>query len=248
LSAFIRVLCGCRSSSRFQKFNTNTKLREAIPDFQISLSCGLHVGWAIEGAIGSKFKIDASYLSPHVNMTARLMAATKQYDVSLLMSDAFCSILSESARDRCRMIDRVTVKGSNQPIDLYTFDINHSVVEKSDLNVPRNAGVISIRRRDIERRRIESKATSSNSPYADFDNNSLLVKLQSSTPKEFQRLFAYGVKAYIKGDWKKAEEKLTLAMRFKPDDGPSQTLLTCMRVLHSQVPNDWQGYRALTTK
>ena len=31
---------------------------------------GLHLGWAIEGAIGSKFKIDASYLSPNVNIAS----------------------------------------------------------------------------------------------------------------------------------------------------------------------------------
>lgn len=30
-----------------------------------------------KGAIGSSFKIDASYLSPNVNMAARLEAATK---------------------------------------------------------------------------------------------------------------------------------------------------------------------------
>ena len=33
---------------------------------------GLHGGWAIEGAIGSMLKIDASYLSPNVNLAARL--------------------------------------------------------------------------------------------------------------------------------------------------------------------------------
>jgi len=38
---------------------------------------GLHCGWGIEGAIGSDFKIDASYLSPNVNMASRLEAATK---------------------------------------------------------------------------------------------------------------------------------------------------------------------------
>ncbi len=38
---------------------------------------GLHFGWAIEGAIGSDCKIDASYLSPNVNMASRLEAATK---------------------------------------------------------------------------------------------------------------------------------------------------------------------------
>ena len=39
---------------------------------------------AIEGAIGSKHKIDASYLSPHVNMASRLEAATKQVQHLLL--------------------------------------------------------------------------------------------------------------------------------------------------------------------
>ena len=32
--------------------------------YEVEMGFGLHIGWAIEGAIGSKFKIDASYLSP----------------------------------------------------------------------------------------------------------------------------------------------------------------------------------------
>ena len=47
---------------------------------------GLHLGWGIEGAIGSTYKIDASYLSPNVNISARLEAATKQYGVYILIS------------------------------------------------------------------------------------------------------------------------------------------------------------------
>ena len=39
---------------------------------EIEMGYGLHFGWAIEGAIGSSMKIDASYLSPHVNTAARL--------------------------------------------------------------------------------------------------------------------------------------------------------------------------------
>jgi class 3 adenylate cyclase len=46
---------------------------------------GLHIGWAIEGAIGSEYKIDASYLSPNVNISSRLEAATKQYGVQILI-------------------------------------------------------------------------------------------------------------------------------------------------------------------
>jgi class 3 adenylate cyclase len=38
---------------------------------------GLHMGWAIEGAVGSQFKIDATYLGYNVTMASRLEAATK---------------------------------------------------------------------------------------------------------------------------------------------------------------------------
>ena len=47
---------------------------------QVRLGFGLHYGWAVEGAIGSVHKIDASYLSPHVNMAARLEASKKLND------------------------------------------------------------------------------------------------------------------------------------------------------------------------
>jgi class 3 adenylate cyclase len=45
----------------------------------VTLGFGLHCGWAIEGAIGSYYKIDPSYLSHNVNMSSRLEAATKIY-------------------------------------------------------------------------------------------------------------------------------------------------------------------------
>jgi len=55
---------------------------------------GLHHGWAIEGAIGSFFKVDASYLSPNVNMASRLQAATKQFGTEILLSGDMRDILS----------------------------------------------------------------------------------------------------------------------------------------------------------
>ena len=43
-------------------------IKNQKPDFKMYLGFGLHIGWAIEGAIGSNYKIDASYLSPNVNL------------------------------------------------------------------------------------------------------------------------------------------------------------------------------------
>ena len=62
-------------------------MHKKIPGYRIKMGFGLHLGWAIEGMIGSNFKVDASYLSPHVNIAARLEAATKQYGVSILLSE-----------------------------------------------------------------------------------------------------------------------------------------------------------------
>ena len=93
-------------------------------DFKLHIGFGLHTGWAIEGAIGSHDKIDASYLSPHVNLSARLETATKQYGVGILISEHVYHMLSEGRKARCRKLDRVTVKGSKQPIAIYSNDLN----------------------------------------------------------------------------------------------------------------------------
>jgi class 3 adenylate cyclase len=65
-----------------------------MPGYKVKLGFGLHQGWAIEGTIGSYFKIDATYLSPNVNMASRLEATTKQYDVPILISGEFFDVLS----------------------------------------------------------------------------------------------------------------------------------------------------------
>ena len=82
---------------------------------------GLHIGWAIEGAIGSVYKMDASYLSPNVNTSARLEAATKQFGVTLLISGVLEKFLSAPYRELTRLLDEVTVKGSVQPISTYHY-------------------------------------------------------------------------------------------------------------------------------
>ena len=52
---------------------------------------------------GSEYKIDASYLSPNVNLASRLEAATKQYSVPMLLSRDFVDCLSPGVRAKvCR--------------------------------------------------------------------------------------------------------------------------------------------------
>ena len=51
------------------------------------LGFGLHVGWAIEGAIGSNYKIDASYLSPNVNLVRYKLIFNRPQDLSMPLSN-----------------------------------------------------------------------------------------------------------------------------------------------------------------
>lgn len=60
-----------------QKYAKHKGLNQRMKNYEVKMGLGLHFGWSIEGAIGSYYKIDASYLSPNVNMASRLEGATK---------------------------------------------------------------------------------------------------------------------------------------------------------------------------
>jgi len=123
LKSFVRACLEVQASEDLRKMTEHPKIQERLPGYRVTMGFGLHVGWAIEGAIGSMLKIDASYLSPNVNMAARLESGTHQFHVDILMSDTFYSMLSRGVKQLCRRIDRVTVKGSVQPMSLYTYDV-----------------------------------------------------------------------------------------------------------------------------
>ena len=104
-----------------------SELYERMPGYKCRIGCGLHFGWAIEGAIGSSKKIDASYISPHVNMSETLESATKEYGTSILMSQPFYDLLSPEAIAGCRKVDATKKRESDGVTSLYTYDVDLSV-------------------------------------------------------------------------------------------------------------------------
>lgn len=129
------LLCFCRALielSTYQEFicnftvAANERLYKRFPGYLVRIGSGLHVGWAIEGAIGSNRKIDASYLSPHVNFTEFLESSTKVYGVPLLISESFYKLLSPLSAKYVRNVDRIRKPGED-PIGLYTYDSDLSL-------------------------------------------------------------------------------------------------------------------------
>ena len=76
-------------------------------DFTIRMGYGVHVGWCIEGAIGSLHKIDCTYLSPHVELSDRLEAGSKIFQQPINLSHWFVKLLSPAARKFLRMVSPV---------------------------------------------------------------------------------------------------------------------------------------------
>lgn len=100
--SFLKIIAALKTSRKLVKYKEHKGLNERMKNYSVKMGFGLHVGWAIEGAIGSFYKIDASYLSPNVNMASRLEAATKQFGVPLLLSGNLYDRFTPEVQTLCR--------------------------------------------------------------------------------------------------------------------------------------------------
>ena len=110
----------------------------------VQMGFGLHAGRAVQGAIGSQRKIDATYVSEAVERAEFLEASTKKYGVKMLMSDSFHRLLHPSNRRRCRKVDQIIIMddddededptGQGETIELLTFDMDIDALWKSKAN------------------------------------------------------------------------------------------------------------------
>jgi adenylate cyclase len=79
---------------------------------------GLHTGEAIVGNMGSTERFDYTALGDTVNLASRLEGANKPYGTGILLSETTAQAVK--GKMRLRQVDRVRVKGKQQPIDIYT--------------------------------------------------------------------------------------------------------------------------------
>lgn len=95
LISYLKIIVEINRSKKALYYRSEPRLTSnGTEEFKIRMGFGLHAGWAIEGAVGSAHKIDATYLSPHVNMAARLETSSRQYGVPILVSEVFFDLLS----------------------------------------------------------------------------------------------------------------------------------------------------------
>ena len=181
---------------------------------------GLHCGWAIEGAIGSHYKIDATYMSPHVEMSDRLEAGSKIFGTPINISHWLVGLMSRGARKLLRPMDRILVSGCETPMTVYTFDVT---------DFPENFGIAKI-------------GPDGAQEPVDFMNDPQFRELQKSLHPEFLETYRNGLKKYIKGSWGEAKKIMEMCLMLKPNDGPTNRILKAMSAHNFKSPGDWKGY------
>jgi class 3 adenylate cyclase len=113
----------------------------------VQMGCGLHAGKAVQGAIGSQRKIDATYVSEAVERAEFLESSTKQYGVKVLMSESFHRLLHPNTRRRCRKVDQLILQDhegdegdddcdqeiQGQIMEIFTFDMDIDALWKPSM-------------------------------------------------------------------------------------------------------------------
>ncbi|CAE7537306.1 cya [Symbiodinium microadriaticum] len=251
LIAYCKIIVEINRSKAILAYRQDARLTlNDTHEFKVRMGFGLHAGWAIEGAVGSLQKVDATYLSPHVNMAARLESSSKQYGVPILVSQNFFDLMTDEGKSRCRRLDVITVKGSEVPIGIYTYD----ALQDRRFKTKRGK---KEKEKDKDRR-IDSIQpifyTSESDTFEVFERDYDMRALCAHVTPEFLEAFRTGLELYLQGDWLIARDHLEKAdslMAQVPNmkgDGPSQTLLRYMDAHGWQAPSSWKGFRPLTSK
>lgn len=250
--SFAQVLAAVNKSAVLKDYREHPALLARIPNYRVRMGFGLHYGWAIEGAIGSDFKIDASYLSPHVNMASRLEAATRHYQVAVLVSEPFVQICSSEVASTFRAIDQVTFKGGmSTPTRVFSVDLSGEGLKGKYIGSNasgRGQNPFEVRR--LREKAKEEKLQASFKVYGLFQKDPDLVRMREKFQPRFFQQYSKGFFNYQAGEWGVAKTVFESTVNMLPwVDGPSKVLLEYMEEFQFDssraTPKGWPGHREL---
>lgn len=245
--AFAKVLGAVHRSTLLSAYRSHPALKQRLGNgCRVNLSFGLHFGWAIEGAVGSEFKIDASYLSPNVTIAESAEHATRVYDISICATHLVVQLCAKEMRKKLRLIDTVMIKGSTLPIHLYSLDLDYMSLQVDEAK-PRRF-MWNLRQRYRARQMLEAekvrKWSNSSSMVDDFDASPDVQGMRRKYTEEFLETFNMGYQNYSEGEWDAACKYLGDADELlgkNAKDGPSVALLRFMEKFQYKAPEWWQG-------
>jgi GAF domain-containing protein/class 3 adenylate cyclase len=95
---------------------------------------GINTGSLMLGTVGGQNRMDGTVISDSVNLASRIESLTKEYGVSLLISQQTFSHLQNPTDYAIRQVDRVKVKGKSEVVTVYeVFDADRAEVKEKKL-------------------------------------------------------------------------------------------------------------------
>jgi hypothetical protein len=248
--SFVLLIAELKKSRKMVKYNTHKGLIERMGvGYEVKLGLGLHMGYAIEGAIGSYYKIDASYLSPHVKMSERLEGATKKFGVPLLISGDLEAQCTRRTKGYLRQVDYVTFPGNEEPVKLFTFDCDSSRLPLEDVQPFTSQKERKIQRvhNRIKRDNLREAAFKCQVEISStFESNKDIILMRGPYKKEFFSTYKLAFREYVRGNWDEAKELFdkTMTLAPNPEKEPvTQNLLAFMAETDYKPPAEWKGYK-----
>ena len=190
LLGMLKSFAGIHRDKSLQDWKNDFRLSAGVSAFEYTVDVfyGMDAGWAVEGAVGSEYKIDATYLSPHVNMASRMMSASKQYDSTILLSKAVEKLLSKNCRKKLRHLDTVYVKGSHIKQSIYTYDARFRGVDFFLL----------------ERTPKQADKEAENCTSSIWNRDQDVLAMRQHITQDFLDTYHFAVKQYLGGKWSEA--------------------------------------------
>ncbi len=112
--------------SQLKEFNQELANQNKPP---IRIGIGINTGDLILGIVGGKQRMESSVIGDTVNIASHMESLTKQYGVQLLISEETKNSLTDTSEYTFRLIDKVSVKGKKQLINIW---------EVLDVDLPKN--------------------------------------------------------------------------------------------------------------
>ncbi|KAF0166117.1 MAG: adenylate/guanylate cyclase [Rhodocyclaceae bacterium] len=108
--------CGLAMMERLEQYNDG---RERAGYRRIKIGIGINTGIVILGTIGGAARMDGTVIGDAVNLAARMERLTKDYRVSILISEYTLYCLDEPSLWSIRFLDRTHVRGKQGTQSVY---------------------------------------------------------------------------------------------------------------------------------
>ncbi|XZO04461.1 MAG: AAA family ATPase [Microcoleus sp.] len=126
------VNAGIAMLNRLFEYNQNRVQQSGYAPIQIGI--GINTGSLMLGTVGGPNRMDGTVISDAVNLASRVEGLTKNYGVSLLITQETYSRLENPSKYAIRSLDTVKVKGKSEAVTVYeVFDCDRPEIKDGKL-------------------------------------------------------------------------------------------------------------------